>query len=216
VDRVTSGLDDLLRVYGRPDLPSTPTDGTRACTTEYLPPLVVWLQTDQGAAAVQAPTDACGKPIRPARHYFGLLTTVPVRATKVDQFRTELSLDTGCDDTWDAREIGRLDHMPPRLASHPARPGARRHVCEFEIPKNRPWKKGDLRSGYRLTAKEAADLRAALRRAPADDTCAAGTPRRFVVIHGWDREVVVSPDGCVWQSNGVWRASPRLFARLTS
>lgn len=81
--RVVSGGDELLAAYSTPNAPAT----ADACIQLAADPLIVWVNTSAGIAAVYAPVDDCGFPTPGATDAFNgveLDTILEIRADPAD------------------------------------------------------------------------------------------------------------------------------------
>jgi hypothetical protein len=208
VKEVTDGLDELLRVYGAED--AAPTSG--ACTTELPDPLIVYLHGDH-VRAVRAPWTPCRKPTPEARAAYDALTTVVVSETKEAQGRSQLSIDTGCGDTFKdmlwVEEHGGGTHLP---TGDPRPVAAGAHVCRYDVKADKDgFRNGELTSGETLSAGELSKVNEELAKSVPDQSCSLSEHTRFATLTDKGSWTQVALDGCaLLQDSSWWRATDAL------
>jgi len=214
VKGVTSGLGQLLAVYGTPD--ARPTTG--ACAAIYEDPRVVYLHLAR-TVAVRAPEDGCGQPAKAALRAFEALGTVDVTATRLNRVTSQLAQTSGCSDmSKDMLAIEEADGGPRQMVQGPTSvpPGA--EVCVYGVARDpQGLRVGQLSSARQLTAAETAQINGELPKSAVDRSCARHQHTRFALLQPVGQAggptTLVALDGCaVQQDGGWWRASDRLRA----
>lgn len=194
VERADAPATELIEQLRRPSDPRT----NQPCTLEMVAPPYFLLVDATGRAILPAiPTDPCGKPRPEATRALDAMTFHIVSETQIGQAQSQLSIDTGCSDSWKDMVTIEADRAQPAPATPLwSTPDDTLRVCLYDLTGTQTSPAGTLRAGRVVDGTVAAALVAALDRTGAATACSAPHTRFAVVSGPSGAEAVAELDGC--------------------
>jgi hypothetical protein len=183
-EKADTPAEDLVAQLRQPSAPST--DG--ACTMEYIsPPYIMLINAEGKAVLPRIPQDSCGKPKIEVRNAVDALPYKVVSETPVHQSQSQLSLETGCSDSWkDLLAIDGLSYKPgPATKVLPGTGQVR--VCVFQAE----GEAGKLVSAHNIPADQLTSLDSAGPAVPCEVK-----HTRFATLTGEKGDAWIELDGC--------------------
>lgn len=183
-EKADTSAGDLVAQLRQPSAPST--DG--ACTMEFITsPYIMLINAEGKAVLPEIPKDPCGKPKIEVRNAADALPYKLVSETPVHQSQSQLSLETGCPDSWkDLLAIDGLSYKPGPAAKIWPGP-AQVRVCVYQSVSDA----GKLVSGRSVPVEQL----------PALDSAGPAAPCKarhtgFATLASENRDAWIELDGC--------------------
>ncbi|MCU1593153.1 MAG: hypothetical protein JWO12_545 [Frankiales bacterium] len=207
VKRLTSGLNELLRAYSKPDDTTQPPGGA-VCSAVGTSPLTVWLHSDRGTSAVRATREVCGEPTKEAAAAYAALSTTVVSETKLQQVQSQLSIDSKCPEAY--KDVLSLEEQDGRKQENsrtlPTPVSGRASVCTYTVEVDKDGDRvGRLTKHHDLDAEQLKTLNEALTHVKVDGTCSRHDQTGFALLDtGKPDPLFIALGGCAVQENHDW------------
>lgn len=184
-EKADTSADDLVAQLRKPSEPHT----DKPCTADYIaPPYFLLINSEGKAVLPQVPQDPCGKPKIEVRNALDALPYKLVSETPMGQSQSQLSMNTGCSDSW--KDLLALDGISyqPGPAAKALKGSGQVRVCVFQSE----GEIGKLVSGHNVPAEQLTSLDSAGPAAP----CAAKHTRFATLTGDSGGDAMVELDGC--------------------